>query len=259
MMTISPGPGPSATLTASAAQGTGGLLVALEGIDGGGKTTAARTAAGMLRAEGYAAVAADRAGMAGPSAYAAGHMAGLRTLIWDEPPDAPYLELGDEHWVLLQAAWYCSFARCVVAPLLAAGHVVIADTWGYKFLAKLQLRPPAMIRADWALGIFDALAQPGLIVHLRADPARAAARKTVLSGSETGHGDGVPPSGAAFEAYQRRLGQVLERFARERGWASLDVSALTVTETGAALAGVIRDHLDGRAAPAAADTGMARR
>ena len=98
-MTISPGPGPSRICTAPEACDAGGLLVALEGIDGGG-TTAARTAAGLLRAEGYAAVAADRAAMAGSPGYAARHMAGLRTLIWDEPPDAPDLELGDEHWAL---------------------------------------------------------------------------------------------------------------------------------------------------------------
>jgi thymidylate kinase len=228
----------------------GGLLVALEGIDGAGKTTAAKTAAEMLRADGHAAIAADRASMAGVSGYVAGHMAGLRTLIWDEPPDAPYLELGDEHWVLLQAAWYSCFARCIVAPLLAAGNVVIADTWGYKFLAKLRLRPPEVMAARWAPGIFATLRRPDLVVHLRADPARAAVRKLVLSGSETGSGDGrAQPSNADFEVYQRRLDEVLERFARDDGWVSLDVSARSVPEIGAALADVIRDHLNNHAAP----------
>lgn len=122
--------------TASAAGGQpdqgGGLLVALEGIDGAGKTTTARAAAKALIAGGHAAVAADRAGLAGP-AYASAHMAPLRELIWDAPPDAPYLELGDEHWVLLQAAWYSSFTRCAVNPLLDAGNIVVADTWGSKF------------------------------------------------------------------------------------------------------------------------------
>lgn len=81
-------------------------------------------------------------------------MAALRALIWDEPPDAPFLELGDEHWVLLQAAWYSCFAQCVVVPLLRTGNVVIADTWGEKFLAKLALRPRGVIDMGWAPGDF---------------------------------------------------------------------------------------------------------
>jgi hypothetical protein len=92
-------------MLAGRGDGAGGLFVALEGIDGGGKSTTARTAADLLREEGYAAVAPDRASLPGASGYAAGHLDGLRALIWGEPPDAPFLELGDEHWVLLQAAW----------------------------------------------------------------------------------------------------------------------------------------------------------
>lgn len=226
----------------------GGLFVALEGIDGGGKTTTAKRAADVLRAEGYAAVAPGRSSAAGVSGYVAGHMAGLRALIWDEPPVAPFLELGDEHWVLLQAAWYSCFARCVVVPLLQAGNVVIADTWGQKFLAKLMLRPPGAVDTDWAREIFTAFPQPDVTVHLRADPKRAAARKRAVSGSETGGGgDTARVSRGSFEAYQRRMDEVLESFAGRGGWVELDVSALNPGEAGIALADLIRHHLGGSA------------
>jgi thymidylate kinase len=224
----------------------GGLFVALEGIDGGGKTTTAKIAAGVLCEAGYAAIAPDRASTIGASGYVARHMAGLRALIWDEPPDAPFLDLGDQHWVLLQAAWYSCFARCVVFPLLQSGSVVIADTWGQKFLAKLALRPPGVVDVDWARGLFAMVVRPDLTVHLRADPGRAAIRKRVLSGSETG--DGTALTRASFAAYQHRVDEVLASFAGRDGWVDLDVSALSPGQAGEALADLIRHHLDGRAA-----------
>jgi thymidylate kinase len=160
-----------------------GLFVAVEGIDGAGKTTAAWAAADALRSRGRHAVAVVRGDGAWSSAYLAGHMAALRELIWGEPPDAPYLDLGDEHWVHLQAAWYAAFARCVVMPAVAEGAIVLADTWGYKFLAKLALRPPARVSFEAAWNMFQGILRPDVVVHLHADAAVAAARKPSFSGA----------------------------------------------------------------------------
>ncbi len=221
-----------------------GLFLALEGIDGAGKTTAAQAAAALLCRQGRPAVALGRGAGGRVSPYVAGHMAGLRELIWGEPPGAPYLELGDEHWVLLQAAWYSAAARCVVAPAVAAGYVVLADTWGYKFLAKLRLRPAGAVSFERAQGVFSAITQPDVVVHLRADPVVAAARKPVFSGSETGNREGDPDlSVCAFTVYQQRLAGVLESFACRSGWVSLDASSLGREETGAAVAGIAERYL----------------
>ena len=237
-------------MTTHQASSRRGLFVALEGIDGAGKTTAAKVATDALRADGYPTVAPDRTSVATAPGYVGDHMAALRALIWDEPLNAPYLQLGDEHWVHLQAAWYSSFARCFVTPLLEAGNVVIADTWGYKFLAKLRLRPPGVIDFSRAWAIFGALLQPDLIVRLRADPSVAAARKPAIAASETGgRGTARHLLPVAFAAYQRRVDQVLEEFAAQDGWVNLDVSALSPHEAGAALADIIRRHLATSAAP----------
>jgi thymidylate kinase len=195
-----------------------GLFVAVEGIDGAGKTTAAQVAADVLRGRGRHAIAIACGDIAQCSAYVAGHMTALRDLIWGEPPDAPYLDLGDEHWVHLQAAWYAAFARCVVMPAVAEGAIVLADTWGYKFLAKLALRPPARVSFDAAWNVFHRILRPDVVVHLHADPAAAAARKPAFSGSETGNREGAPElSAAAFTDYQRNLAGVLESFAGKGG------------------------------------------
>lgn len=223
-----------------------GLFVAVEGIDGAGKTTAARVAADALRSRGRHAVAVVRADAARCSAYVAGHMAALRELIWGEPPDAPYLDLGDEHWVHLQAAWYAAFARCVVMPAVAEGAIVLADTWGYKFLAKLALRPSARVSFDAAWNMFQGILRPDVVVHLHADPAVAAARKPCFSGSETGNREGVPElTAAAFAAYQQSLAEMLESFASKGNWVCVDTSSCGVAEAGSAVADIAERYLRG--------------
>ena len=261
--TVAPGPGPHDVTAASGPETEpgddarrrdpdgvqGGLFIAVEGIDGAGKTTAARVAAEVLRSRGRHAVATVRGDAARHSAYAAGHMAALRDLIWGEPPDAPYLDLGDEHWVYLQAAWYAAFARCVVIPAVAEGAIVLADTWGYKFLGKLALRSPARVSFDAAWNVFQSILRPDVVVHLHADPAVAAARKPAFSGSETGNHEGVPElSAAAFTDYQRDLAGVLESFAAKGGWVCVDTSFLGMAEAGSAVADVAEQHLGATAA-----------
>jgi thymidylate kinase len=221
-----------------------GLFIAIEGIDGAGKTTAARIAADVVRSRGKHAVAVTREDVARCPAYVAGHMTALLNLIWDEPPDAPYLDLGDEHWVHLQAAWYAAFARCVVTPAVAERAIVLADTWGYKFLAKLALRPPATVDFEVAWKVFQELLQPDVVVHLHADPEVAAARKSAFSGSETGNREGTPNlSAAAFTDYQARLAEIIESFASKEGWVCVDTSSLSAAQTGSVVADIAEHYL----------------
>lgn len=221
-----------------------GLFLAVEGIDGAGKTTAVRVAAEVLRMRGRPTVVVARDEVSWCSPYVAGHMGALRDLIWGEPPDAPYLDLGDEHWVCLQAAWYAASAHCAVAPAVAEGAIVLADTWGYKFLAKLALRPPGQVSFDAAWNLFHSIPRPAIVVHLHADPAVAAARKTAFTGSETGNGEGTAElSAAAFTDYQRKLAGTLESFADAGGWTRVDASSLSAPEAGAAVADIAERHL----------------
>lgn len=93
------------------------------------------------------------------------------------------------HWIYLRAAWYSAVATCKVVPLLRSGHLVLTDTWTYKFLAKLKMRPT--VEFDHALSAFVQLPRSDLVIRLDIDPAVAAARKHTFSISESGNHEGL--------------------------------------------------------------------
>ncbi len=222
-----------------------GVFVALEGIDGAGKTTATREAGGILRRRGMPVVAFDKKNPPFVSEYVAAHLAALGKVIWGHPPDDPYLELGDEHWIYLQLSWYSALARCAVEPLLETGHVVLVDTWAYKFLAKLYLRPA--VDAAGVRSLFARLVQPDLVIHLHLPPQIAAERKTAFAISEAGNMEGpVELSMDSFVAYQSRLAGVLASFAREEGWQTIDTSLLSAEDVADAVASTVETAIWGQ-------------
>ncbi len=218
--------------------GDPGLFICLEGIDGAGKTTAVGHVVEALRRRAIPAIVFDKKSTQFGSDYVRRHARELRALIWQHPADDPYLELGDMHWVYLQAAWYSAAAHCAVRPMLDAGQVVVTDTWTYKFLAKLAMRPDVDLAA--AAAVFDGLPQPDLVVRLDLDAVTAAARKTTFGISEAGNHEGdVALTREAFIGYQRRLAEVLDAWTVQHGWTRLDVNGMSPQDIGDAVAELV--------------------
>jgi len=244
--------GDSLTVGQPHATPASGLFVCLEGIDGAGKTTAAHSAVEALRERGLPAVLFDKRLTEFGSDYVRRHAGDLRQLIWGHPPDDPYLELGDMHWVYLQAAWYSAVAHCFVHPLLQAGQLVVTDTWIHKFLAKLAMRPAVDLVA--ASAVFDGLPRPDLVIRLDLLVETAAHRKTVFGISESGNREGrVPLTRDTFVGYQRRLAAVLDQWGTRDGWHVLDVNGLGPDSVAQGVADRVENLA---AAPAQANAGM---
>lgn len=99
---------------------------------------------------------------------------------------------------------------------------------------------------EHALSAFVQLPRPDLVIRLDIDPAVAAARKSTFSISESGNHEGsVELSSKAFTDYQRRLSMVLDEFADQEGWVSLEVSALSIYQAGRAIADIVGRQVRG--------------
>jgi thymidylate kinase len=184
-------------------RGAKGVFVAIEGIDGAGKSRVV----GRLRDAGWLAEAGGRLvdkRSAFPAGYTAKHGDALRQLLWGETLEQERNVIPDLHWVHLSASWFVLVDQCIIRPTLAAGGLVIADSWIAKQLARFALKDETIRTA-----LTSALSQvsvPDHTLFIDADPAVAADRKTSFGYSETGQFDGY--SGATrenFIAYQRRV------------------------------------------------------
>ncbi len=136
------------------------LLVAVEGIDGSGKTTLARALAAGLAARGVA-VTLTREPTAGPwgARIRASALSG-RMAPWEEA--RAFLEDRREH------------VRDVIAPALARGEVVVVDRYYFSSMAYQGARglDPEAIRAENE----RVAPRPGLLILLAVDVPTALAR-----------------------------------------------------------------------------------
>lgn len=192
-----------------------GRLVAVEGIDGCGKSSLARALAARLNDAGQPALLLDRCSATGAlPGYPADHLAMLRGLIWEYPRTAVTSQLGFRHWSHLIASWFHALDHTVVRPALAAGSWVIADSWCHKFIARFTLNVgPALASQPFA-----GLSLPGAVFWLDVPPDICAQRRPRARATEQGEWLGLAGRRRAFAEYQSRVRDVYAVLAREGGW-----------------------------------------
>lgn len=160
------------------------LYLAVEGVDGAGKSTVARAVAERLEAEG-ATVTLVRE----PGGTAIGEE--IRSLLLDGQAMAPWTE------ALLFAAQRAQLASEVIGPALARGEWVVSDRTYYSSLAYqgaargLGVEEVRMVNEAGLGGVV-----PDLVVVLWLDPADALARQ-----------DGVDRIGGEGVAFQSRVAE----------------------------------------------------
>lgn len=160
------------------------LYLAVEGVDGAGKSTVARAVADRLRAGG-ATVTLVRE----PGGTAIGEE--IRSLLLDGQAMAPWTE------ALLFAAQRAQLAFEVIGPALARGESVVSDRTYYSSLAYqgeargLGVEEVRMVNEAGLGGVV-----PDLVVVLWLDPVDALARQ-----------DGVDRIGGEGVAFQARVAE----------------------------------------------------
>jgi thymidylate kinase len=198
------------------------VLVALEGIDGVGKSTIAPDLCERLRQTVTVDVElwrkSDPVAAPGPAAVKARE---LHDLIWRHPEGEPEADvLGTRYHLFLHAAWFALVQRYRVRPLRARpGAVAIADGWYYRSVAKAVARDG--LSEQWCLSLFESAGAPDLVVLVDVDPRVAWHRREGrFSPWELGRWDGgVDDPYTSFCAYQTRLRLLLHAFAVRYGWA----------------------------------------
>jgi dTMP kinase len=188
-----------------------GVYVALEGIEGAGKSTVASLVAEHLRATGRSVI-----GVREPGGTVAGER--IREILLD--PDS---ELGAWGEALLFAAARAQLAVEQVGPALAAGTWVLSDRSVYSSLAYQgggrRLGIDA-VRAVNVPGLGDVW--PDLVIILRIDPATGLERQEVP--------DRIGAEGVAF---QRRVAEAFDAIAADES------ERVVAVDAGAPLEGVM--------------------
>lgn len=196
------------------------MLVALEGIDGAGKSTVATRLPARLEAAGHGPVELWRKkdhDVADPALRA--HLHALHDLLWGDPAGEPDQDvLGTRHYLFLHAAWFAAVTSLRVGPLRADRRSAVVDGWYYRSVVKAVLR--AGVPEAWALSLFEDGDAPDVVVLLDVDPGVAWRRRGgVFSASELGRWDGQAGDAEhAFRTYQTQVRRLLLDMAGRAGW-----------------------------------------
>ena len=198
-----------------------GRLIAIEGIDGAGKTTLMLALARAFEQRGWPHVLVNKNTTELPGEPALSQrLRAVNALVYARSRGQDGGEAwGDHHWLFLLAAWFSLLDRCVVRPALARGQHVLVDNGSAKILARYLVDgafPGGLARA-----VFADLARPDLAMLLDLDPAGALARKGEFSPMESGF---AGEAESAFVRYQSRVRKLLTGFAAAEGWAIVDVA-----------------------------------
>jgi dTMP kinase len=186
-----------------------GKIIAVEGTDGGGRTTQIRLLREWLEVRGYGVVETG----------------------WTRSPlMAPTIELAKSSntlnkltFVLLYACDFADRLEKEIIPALKAGFIVLADRYIYTAIARAGVRG---VDSQWIRRLYGFAIAPHLVFYLKIDPD-ALARRVLQeggmsyweSGMDLKSGDDIYDS---FRTYQRALLKEYAAMSEEFGFRVLE-------------------------------------
>lgn len=193
------------------------MLVAIEGIDGAGKTHIARKLAPYLNDRGYDARYLNKSDISLGDDFADSRLGLLREIIWPERGEPAQDLLGTHFYLFLLASWFSAVGQVLHREQSSGDRVTVMDGSHYRVVAKAHCR--ARIDLTQLFRLFAQAAEPDLVVLLEIDPHVSWRRRTAFKETEIGRWDGYcGDPREAYCAYQSAIQQLLLHMARERGW-----------------------------------------
>jgi dTMP kinase len=193
-----------------------GMLVAVVGADGAGKTTASMRLVKELSAAGYPARYLDRWDIVGNPAYPSASF-----LMHDVPQIRTCVAAMPLPARLLFLLWTMSLVLSADQEQHRVAGIRVMDAYWMKHVAS---EVAYGLSADWSLAVAAALPTPDLVLHLRLTPELAWSRK---QSNLVPYECGMDPSCSrqGFLAHQGRIAHLLDEWSERFGWMCIDASA----------------------------------
>ncbi|MBC1604424.1 hypothetical protein HCJ39_06830 [Listeria rocourtiae] len=203
-----------------------GKFICFEGLDGSGKTNVSSAVFDKLMEQRGDVLFINKKDLEGFTPYVKQHMEQIKNVLWDYAPDDPLSDLGDEHWLHLNIAWFAALDYCKIRKALLQDKVVIIDNWYYKFLSRYLLKPH--YDEKYIVQSFSRLRVPDKVIYLDVTPSNAVKRRNEYSITETGNMDGFEGNNAEnFINYQSKVREVLLGHVRMNNWSVINTDILT--------------------------------
>lgn len=191
------------------------MLLAIEGIDGAGKTHIARELAYELSERGHLARYLNKSDISFGDSFTDSRLRLLRDILWPQQGEPRIDLLGTHFYLFLLASWFSALGQLLRRE--KGNHITVLDGSHFRVIAKAYCR--ARIDPVQLLRYFNHAAEPDLVVLLEIDPRISWHRRSEFKETEIGRWDGYRGDPReAYCAYQSKIQQFLAEMARDRGW-----------------------------------------
>ncbi|KRQ15349.1 dTMP kinase [Bradyrhizobium manausense] len=200
------------------------MIIAIEGIDGAGKTHVCRLLTKRLEARKVPVNLLERAAVKLGDEFSDRLLSSLRSMIWPESSEPLSDPFGTHFHLYLLAAWFVALNKYMQLLPSTTHQIHVMDGSYFRVIAKAYLR--GQLSIDWLHSLFEAAPHPDLVVLLDVAPALAWKRRPTFKATELGRWDGFADSPEqSFCRYQNAIREILLKLAAKRGWTVLAQTA----------------------------------